>query len=288
MKNSNKDQAGQKYWNQTWDASSLPALWPVDSQNIGSNVERSLFSFMSNAFAKHGLINQNKLLVEVGCARSAVLPLFAKKLGFQVSGIDYSPNGCEQTRLILEREDVPAEIYCCDIFSIPDDLVERFDVVVSFGLIEHFSDTTAIVTALSRLVRPGGLIFTNVPNMHGMTGFAQKILDKRVYDIHVPLTAEVVRKAHKQAGLNTVSCDYFLSTHFGVVNLNSLRVYSLEWWIKKMTLAVLARISVGIWWLERMLGPLPTSHVFSPYVNCLAIKPICAQNPRVTNACAEF
>lgn len=279
MKNANQDQAGQKYWNQTWDATPLPALWPVDSQKIGSNVERSLFSYISNAFAKHGLVNQNKLLVEVGCARSAVLPLFAKRLGFQVSGIDYSPNGCEQTRLMLKREEVQGEIYCCDIFSIPDDLVERFDVVVSFGLIEHFSDTTAIVAALSRLIRPGGIIFTNVPNMHGMTGFAQKIMDKGVYDIHVPLTAKAVREAHEQAGLNTVSCDYFLSTNFGVINLNSIRVYSLEWWIKKMTLAVLARISMGAWWCERLLGPLPTSRVFSPYVNCLAIKPKCALSP---------
>lgn len=273
VNDSDQDQAGQKYWNQTWGASSLPALWPVDSKKIGSSVERLLFFYMSDAFAKHGLNNQNKLLVEVGCARSAVLPLFAKRLGFQVSGIDYSPNGCEQSRLMLKREEVQGNIYCCDIFSIPDDLVERFDVVVSFGLIEHFSDTTAIVTALSRLVRPGGLIFTNVPNMHGITGFAQRILDKKVYDIHVPLTAEVVRAAHEQAGLNIVSCDYFLSTNFGVVNINSIRVYSLEWWIKKVTLAILARISMGVWWLERLLGPLPTSRAFSPYVNCLAIKP---------------
>lgn len=273
MKKPDKDQAGQKYWNQTWDASPLPALWPVDSQSIGSNVERSMFSYLANAFAKHGLTNQNKLLVEVGCARSAVLPLFAKKLGFQVSGIDYSPNGCEQTRLMLEREEVLGEVYCCDIFSIPDDLVERFDVVVSFGLIEHFSNTTEIVAALSRLIKPGGLIFTNVPNMNGMTGFVQRILDKKVYDIHVPLSAEVVREAHEKAGLSIVSCDYFLSTHFGVINLNSIRVYSFEWWIKKVTLAVLARISMGIWWLERLLGPLPTGRVFSPYVNCLATKP---------------
>lgn len=173
---------------------------------------------------------------------------------------------------MLEREEVQGKVYCCDIFSIPDDLVERFDVVVSFGLIEHFSNTTEIVAALSRLIKPGGLIFTNVPNMHGTTGFAQKILDKGVYDIHVPLTAEAVHEAHEQAGLNTVSCDYFLSTNFGVVNLNSIRVYSFGWWIKKVTLALLARISMVAWWWERLLGPLPASRVFSPYINCLAIK----------------
>lgn len=272
MKTSDTDQAGQQYWNQAWDATPLPGLWPIESQKIGAHVERSLFDFMSSAFTEHGMANKNKELIEVGCARSAVLPLFAKKLGFKVAGIDYSPNGCEQTRLMLQREAVPGEICCCDIFSVPDELVGRFDVVVSFGLIEHFTDTTAIVTALSRLLKPGGLMFTNIPNMNGMTGFAQRFLDKAVYDIHVPLTSEVMREAHEHAGLKIVACNYFLSTNFGVVNLNSLRVHSLEWWAKKIMLAVLARISIGVWWWESLLGRLPTSNAFSPYVNCLAIK----------------
>jgi len=273
VKNTDQDKAGQKYWNNTWDVIPLPELWPIDSKNIKDNVERSLFKFMSDAFMTHGAINRNGLLVEVGCARSAVLPLFTKRLGLRISGIDYSPNGCEQSRLMLEREGVQGEIHCCDIFSLPEDLSERFDIVVSFGLIEHFSNTSEIVTALSRLVKPGGLIFTNVPNMNGIIGFAQKIMDKKIYDIHVPLDAEAVRKAHTNAGLEVISCDYFLSTNFGVLNLNSIRTHSFEWWVKKLMLALLTRISMGIWMWERAFGSLPTSRFFSPYVNCLAIKP---------------
>ncbi|MGE0030064.1 MAG: class I SAM-dependent methyltransferase [Steroidobacteraceae bacterium] len=268
-----QDQAGQGYWDQAWSASPLPALWPVDSRKIGAHVERALFAYMADAFALHDADRRGKLLIEAGCARSGVLPLFAKKLGFWVSGIDYSPNGCEQTRLMLEREGIQAEVHCLDVFSIPDDLVERYDVLVSFGLIEHFSDTTAIVAALARLIKPGGLIFTNVPNMFGVTGFLQKVMDKDVFDIHVPLSAEAVRNAHELAGLQVVDCDYFLSVNLGVVNLNSIRTHSLEWWIKKIALAVLVRLSMAAWWWERLLGQLPVSRAFSPYVNCIATKP---------------
>lgn len=273
MRNADQDKAGQRYWNKTWDAIPLPTLWPVDSKKIRDGVERALFKDMANAFKKYGFVDQDKTLVEVGCARSAVLPLFAKKLGFRISGIDYSPNGCDQTRHVLERERVQGEIYCCDIFSPPNNLIEKFDVVVSFGLIEHFSDTTEIVSSLSRLVKPGGLVFTSLPNMNGTIGFAQKILDRGVYDIHVPLTSDMVRIAHEQAGLQVISCNYFLSTNFGVVNLNSVQLNSIEWWIKKITLAFLARMSMGVWLWERMFGPLPASHTFSPYINCIAMKP---------------
>jgi 2-polyprenyl-3-methyl-5-hydroxy-6-metoxy-1,4-benzoquinol methylase len=267
------DQAGQDYWNRSWDAKPLPPLWRVDSDAIGAYVDRSLFSSMSESLKRYELVGPGKILIEAGCARSGVLPHFAKKLGLRLAGIDYSPNGCQQTRMMLEREEVQGEIYCCDVFSPPDNLVEQFDVLVSFGLIEHFSDTTTIVTALSRLVRPGGLIFTNVPNMYGVTGFVQRMMDRKIYDIHVPLSVEAVRNAHLQSDLNVLACDYFLSTNFGVVNLNSIRIHSLEWWMKKLVVAVLVRVSMATWWWERTFGPLPTSRVFSPYVNCLAAKP---------------
>jgi 2-polyprenyl-3-methyl-5-hydroxy-6-metoxy-1,4-benzoquinol methylase len=268
-----RDQAGPEYWNRAWDEAALPELWPVDSRDLRAHVERSLFLCIAEALATLGVVDDRKSLIEAGCARSGVLPLFAKKLGLRIAGIDYSPNGCEQARLILARENVMGEIYCHDVFSLPGHLVERFDILVSFGLIEHFSDTTAIVAALSRLVRPGGVLFTNLPNMNGTTGLLQRVLDRGVYDIHVPLTADAVRKAHEEAGLEVLACDYFLSTNYGVVNLNSIRARGVTWWTKRILLAGFARLSMATWWCERLIGPVPTSRAFSPYINCLARKP---------------
>jgi 2-polyprenyl-3-methyl-5-hydroxy-6-metoxy-1,4-benzoquinol methylase len=272
VKRAESDKAGPEYWNRAWDATPLPDLWPVDSLRLRAHVERSLFQYISNVLAAWGLEPAQTFLIEAGCARSAVLPLFAKKLGFRIAGIDYSPNGCEQARAILRRENIPGDIYCCDVLSLPQHLVERFDVLVSFGLIEHFSDTKTIVAALARLVRPGGLIFTNLPNMKGTTGFLQRVLDRRVYDIHVPLTANAVRQAHADAGLDVLACDYFLSTNFGVVNLSTIGAHGLHWWTKRIILAALARFSMAVWLCERVIGTLPTSRAFSPYINCLARK----------------
>jgi len=272
-KNNENDHAGQHYWNEAWSMKALPPLWNVDSRQIRYHVEKKLFEFISQILVTSGYADSGKSLMEVGCARSAVLPLFAKRLGFFVAGLDYSPIGCDQTKLILERERVKGNVYCHDIFSIPDNLIEKFDVVVSFGLIEHFADAKAIVSALSNLLKPGGLILTNIPNMNGLTGWVQRLLDRKVYDIHVPFTSEEVRDGHQNAGLEVIFCNYYLSTNFGVCNLNKVPQNSAEWCFKKVILATLARLSMFVWWFERLCGDFPVSKAYSPYINCVATKP---------------
>lgn len=266
------DKAGQDYWNQVWGDTPLPSVWDVDSPRLGNYVERAFFSYLTQALKNGGFDRRETKLVEVGCARSQVLPVLAKKMEISVAGVDYSPNGCEQTRLILKREGVGGDVFCCDIFSIPEQLSGRFDVVISFGLIEHFSNSDEIVKALAKLLKPGGLIFTNIPNMRGLTGFFQKIMNRAIYDVHVPLTPKNMRTAHENAGLHVLECDYFLSSNFGVVNIGTSLTGSPSWWMKKIVMAFLVRASMVIWTLERMTSRLPAKSMFSPYVNCVAIK----------------
>ncbi len=267
---SNKDKAGQYYWNQTWDAHPLPDVWDVDSTRLLNHVEREFFFWIAKELESRGSVGPDVHLVEVGCARSQALPVFAKRLGLAVAGIDYSAIGCAQTTKMLELEGVNGEIYCFDIFALPESLKHRFDIVVSFGLIEHFSNTNEIVSALAALLKPGGLIFTNIPNMRGVTGFVQKLLNKKIYDIHMPLTPDQVRSAHEAAGLRVLEADFFLSTNFGVLNIGEPNWRSLAWWVRKIVLAILARISMSVWWIERKVGTLPATRLFSPYVNCIA------------------
>ncbi len=174
---------------------------------------------------------------------------------------------------MFKRERVAGDIYCLDIFTIPHELKEQFDVVVSFGLIEHFTATNEIVSALAALLKPGGVVITFIPNMRGTTGLAQKILNREIFDIHIPLTLHQVEMAHKSAGLHVVTTTYFLSTNFGVVNIGEPNWKSLGWFIKKIVSVVMTRFSMAAWFLERVLGKLPKTQLFSPYVNCVAVRP---------------
>ena len=268
-----QDKAGREYWNTSWENEPLPGGCGVEFNDLRQYADRELFDWITGWLARQGTIGVDKKLVEVGCARSRWLPVFAKQLGIAVHGIDYSPIGCEQARTMLEREHITGKIYCADIFAIPNDLVGAFDVVVSFGLIEHFSDSVAIVSALTRLLKPEGLIFTNIPNMRGIMGLAQKAMNTRIFEIHVPMTPAHVKRAHEKAGVQVLQCGYFMSSNFGVLNLGAPDRRDPVWWVKKIILAGLARVSMGIWFLERLTGmKLPVSMTFSPYVNCVGCR----------------
>ena len=147
----NLDRAGQEYWDALWEGETLPA--PVDPRDktLGNYVFRKYHELFTRVLPR----GQNVRLLEVGCARSRWLPYFAAEHGYEVTGLDYSTTGCEQARQILAAAGVEGRIVEGDLFSPPEDLLEAFDVVVSFGLVEHFDDTTAATAGSRPLPRSG-------------------------------------------------------------------------------------------------------------------------------------
>jgi SAM-dependent methyltransferase len=61
---------------------------------------------------------------------------------------------------------------------------EKYDMVLSFGLIEHFSDTASIIKTHLQFLKPGGTLFITLPNFTGINGWVQKNFDKENYDKH--------------------------------------------------------------------------------------------------------
>jgi 2-polyprenyl-3-methyl-5-hydroxy-6-metoxy-1,4-benzoquinol methylase len=267
MKN---DKAGKAYWDEVWTGDTLPLPVDPSQTNIDNYVNVRFHEYFSRIFSR--IEPSDKLLLEVGCANSSWLPYFSQQFGFKIYGLDYSEIGCEQSREILSNAGIQGEIVCADFFSPPTSLLGKFDVVVTFGVVEHFTDTQSCIKALSKLLKPGGLLITNIPNMVGLIGTIEKMINRPVYDIHVPLDVKVLDKAHKLLGLEVLQCDYFLSTHFGVLNLNGLDPRSLSWKIKKFFLKILLHISKLVWLCEDAFVQLMPTRLISPYINCLAQK----------------
>ena len=94
-----------------------------------------------------------------------------------MSGLDYSDIGCQKSRAILRNEGVEGQIFHGDMFDPPAHLKGKFDVVFSNGLVEHFEDTKKAVSACASFLKPGGMMVTLIPNLSGMLGPLQQILD---------------------------------------------------------------------------------------------------------------
>jgi 2-polyprenyl-3-methyl-5-hydroxy-6-metoxy-1,4-benzoquinol methylase len=262
------DYAGVSYWDRVWKGSRGGALTDPCARGIRNHVFRRFHILFSEVLRTAGAVYPGSRLIEIGCAQSFWLPYFHRQLGFQVSGLDYSEVGCHSAREILEANGVPGEIVNGDLFGPPSHMLGAFDVVFSMGLVEHFADTTGCVGALSRFLRPGGVMVTTIPNMVGATGTLQKLVNRAVYDIHVPLDREGLRRAHEGAALDVLHCEYFIFANAGVLNIGGAPAPR----VAKFVTRVLYLASLVVWTIEGDAGRLPVNRLTSPYVICVARK----------------
>ncbi len=262
------DRAGKSYWDRVWSDDDLPPPLQVAVPDRTNYKERRFHEELVRIFAAHRV----RTLIEIGCAKSRWLPHLAKHFGVEVTGLDYSEAGCAKARRLLEREGVDGEIVCADLYAPPARLVERFDALVSFGVAEHFDDTGACIAAFARYLRRGGVMFTSVPNLVGVNGDLQKVLDREIYDKHLPISREALRAAHERAGLVVEECGYFVALNPGVLTLgnqDSKVVHAA----KRVFLAGIGRAAQLVWKLEAAIAPLPPTQLFAGFVNCVARKP---------------
>jgi len=262
-----RDRAGEIYWDRKWEKGGLPPALDPCGRGLNNYVSRKFHGYFERVFRSYP--THGRKLLEIGCAQSVYLPYFSKYFGFQVAGLDRSEIGCDKARMILDRESVTGQVYCADFFSPPHELLEEFDVVVSFGVVEHFQPTVEAIQGISKMLKPKGKMVTIIPNLVGILGPLQKVLDVTVYDAHVPLDRQGLASAHAEAGLEVESCEYFLPVNLGVLDIEN--------WAKKLPYKITVRlrswISKLFWLVEDHFGFPRGNRFSSPYINCVAQKP---------------
>jgi 2-polyprenyl-3-methyl-5-hydroxy-6-metoxy-1,4-benzoquinol methylase len=148
----------EAFWDEFWSAIQLPAL-------IDEKVRWQLA--LARVFRRFLTADKTHEVFEVGCAPGRWLVWFNETFGYRAFGCDLSRRASETTRANLEASRVPGEIYTADITTGHELPQRRFDVVVSIGLIEHFADTESIVRRHVELLKPGGTLVLQVPNLAG-------------------------------------------------------------------------------------------------------------------------
>ncbi len=161
-----------KFWDDYWKGCSLPSA--IDE---GFSFDRCL----AKELRRH-LTGLSGKALEVGCAPGRWMA-FLHELGLVPSGIEYSRAGVDITVRNLNMQHVKyGEILCGDFLSIRPDRL--FDVVISLGVIEHFDDPDAVMAKHLEWLKPGGTLVIGVPNIRGVYGVIQSILDKSVLEKH--------------------------------------------------------------------------------------------------------
>lgn len=266
--NDEKEKTTDKYWDSLWKKREVPQAVDPSEGGLSNHLARQYHAFFEPLL--YGRCDQS--ILEIGCAGSPWLPYFSRQFGLKVTGLDRSVLGCKQAKEVLSRSGVKGQIVNADLFSPPGEILEAFDIVISFGVVEHFVETEKCLYACSRFLRPGALMITVIPNLAGWMGRMQKHLDRKIYDIHVPLDREDLRVAHEMAGLDVSSCDYFLLLNLGILNFTR---FSIGWprlwpfaWRFRAILDRIARLSESCF--PFLCHP---NRWTSPYIVCVADKP---------------
>lgn len=119
---------------------------------------------------------EGKEFLEIGCSPGTVSSLICRKIKLVPSGIDTSP--AAEAYLDRMRADVGVEANLIRIDVREFRPQEPFDIVSSFGLVEHFDDTQGILDHHDRLCRPGGLIIVSIPNFRYVQWLYHFLLDR--------------------------------------------------------------------------------------------------------------
>jgi cyclopropane fatty-acyl-phospholipid synthase-like methyltransferase len=192
----------ETYWNSHWQQQAQPVLSGRSgyAEQVSSRIYDKAFRT-----AKPG-----DLCLEVGCGNSEHLILIARRYGLQVWGLDYSAEGCELARRRLQEAGVEGQICQRDLFEPNEDLQNKFDCVVSFGVVEHFEDTLEPLRAIRRLVKAGGTILTTTPNVDpaSLNVRVMKHVGPKILAMHKLMTLDQLRSFHEACGFKTVSCEY--------------------------------------------------------------------------------
>jgi len=122
--------------------------------------------------------------LELGCFPGRYLVVLAM-LGYEVHGIDLTPRiETELKGWLLANGYRAGEFIRADVTNHVFE--KKYDVVCSFGLIEHFTGWKELLKRHAGLVKPGGFLAVSTPNFRGIVQQAlHRSLDGQNLSLHI-------------------------------------------------------------------------------------------------------
>ena len=153
-------------------------------------------------------------VVEIGSAPGHHLVRLNRRYGYDPYGIEYADAGVRLNRRVFADSGLdPDHVIHSDFFA--GDVLERyrgfFDVVVSRGFIEHFSEPVDVIDRHLALLKPGGTLVVSVPNLRGFNWLCTRFSDPRALAMHNLriMDRRVFLSLFSRPGLQRIFCGYY-------------------------------------------------------------------------------
>lgn len=115
----------------------------------------------------------NDTAFEIGSFPGTYIAEFGE-LGYEINGLDLHPeNSKSLVDWLISLDYKVGDFYSADLFNFKTD--KKYDVVCSFGFIEHFVNYLEVIDIHDDLLENNGIMLVTVPNYRG---FVQKSMHK--------------------------------------------------------------------------------------------------------------
>ncbi|MEO8151880.1 MAG: methyltransferase domain-containing protein [Rhizobacter sp.] len=238
-----------EFWDRYWSAKAGIGQTIVPYRYLFTDILTRLFA-----------IDSARRFLEIGGFPGFYSVWFSKYLSYSSSLVDIYIKPEIVESLTRVNGIAPINTIQSDIFRFEP--AEKFDVVMSAGLIEHFTDLPAIIERHRRCLRDGGRLIVCVPNFLGVNGLLQRWVDGENFKAHnlAAMDLEAMRSVLQAQGFKDIRSSYHGG--FGVwieeARCRSKAVRTLLRWINY------ARIPFNVLRLN--------TKAFAPYIVYIATK----------------
>jgi 2-polyprenyl-3-methyl-5-hydroxy-6-metoxy-1,4-benzoquinol methylase len=155
-----KSFATQDYWDSSYEGLDL---------NYNSN-----YILFKDLFTKY--LKGNGTCLEIGCYPGNFSVYLGKELNYEISGIDTTPFVLTRLPLHFKQNNVRiGKLYNENFLTFNPEY--QYDLVCSFGFIEHFVDFEAVIEKHIQLVKPSGTLIISCPNFRKLQYILHRYLD---------------------------------------------------------------------------------------------------------------
>jgi SAM-dependent methyltransferase len=151
-----------------------------------------------------------KTAIELGGFPGYYSVYFRKYLNLEATLFDYFISKPIINELLAANglQETDINVIEADIFKFQPE--EKYDIVSSFGLIEHFTNIKEIISTHIKFLKPGGTLFITLPNFKSVNGWLQQNLDQENYLKHNIdcMDPALLKSIAEELGLKNIKSNY--------------------------------------------------------------------------------
>lgn len=189
----------------------------LDNTISGRYTQDESFSLNNHAVVLNALagMSEGRKILDVGCGAGLFLEQ-AEKMGWDIFGLE--PSTCAAEIAGKKFGDRFKNCFLADA-GYEDN---SFDVVTSWGVLEHVPSPSAIFSEVERILKPSGIFFTHVPNYRWLS------LKRKLMLLKSPARASIDAHEHLHQFDADILKQYFAKYKFEFLKESIATPYYLE------------------------------------------------------------